>query len=68
MKQVPNNEQCEMLMRKHGIREESSYGTSDGERPIYTSKTPLCSLIREAYRLGRDADVMKTTHKKEEKK
>lgn len=44
----PSNEQCEALMRKHGLVGE---------------KEKICALIRDVYRLGRDADVMKTMHK-----
>ena len=47
----PTNEQCEALAKKHNI--------PPGDR--------LFNLIREAYRLGRNADVMKTQHKEEVK-
>ena len=48
----PTNEQCEALMRRHDVAGE---------------KEKIHALIREAYRLGRNADVMKTQHKEEVK-
>ena len=51
MKQNLNNEQCELLLKKHGIRVEE-----ENKRAIY-------ALLREAYRIGMNADVMKTVMK-----
>lgn len=49
-----NNDQCEMLLKKHGIEELKC-------REVFAA-------LREAYRIGRDADAMRVVWKEKERK
>jgi len=45
-----NDQQCNHLARKHGLE----------------SSDKLRAALKEAFRLGRDSDVMKVAHRKKE--
>jgi len=50
----PNDAQCNALLDKHGVR------FSDKDKPV------IIAIIKEAYRAGMNADVMRIASKKEE--